>query len=240
VRLLAVEPGLGKNVEFWAAVLYRRALQTFEGSVLLAERGMIADSLTLVRSCAETAIAIGWLAADDKFIDRLIEDDASHRLTYANVILGDEYLRESLTSEQLNHLDEVRSAVNEKYPDRPKSINWADAAKQAKMVVLYNMIYRLTSGGATHVTINALDRHVIAKPNDRLPYPSIVQSSQFPRQSLTLSFQPETRDLVRCLSGATLAILHAMKALGDIFPQKGIDRTVKHYGEIFDGQNVAW
>ena len=157
----------------------------------------------------------------------------NHRLTYANVILGDEYLRESLTSEELGHLEEVRSAVNRKYPDRPKGINWADTAKDAQMPVLYNMIYRAISGGATHVTINALDRHVVATGGGQpLPYPNALGGKSV-RQSLTLTFQPETCDLVQCLSGATSAILHALDALGRIFPQKGIEQTMKPYAALW-------
>jgi hypothetical protein len=195
---------------------------------------MIADALTLVRSCAETAISIGCFANDGKFLDKLIEDDAHHRLTHANVILGDKYLREPLGSVALRHLEEVRSAANQKYPNRPKDINWADASKQAGMAVLYDMIYRSISGGASHVTLNALDRHVVVdKPGQPLPYPSVVQHHAFLSQPLTLTFQPETSDLVQCLSGATSAILHAMEALGRIFPQKGIDQTVKHYSDLW-------
>ena len=124
---------------------------------------MIADALTLVRSCAETAIALGCFASDKKFLDRLIEDDANHRLTYANVILGDKNLTAALPPKEISHLQKVVSAVKKKYSTtRPKSINWADAAIQEQMGDLYNMIYRTTSGGATHVTINALDRHVVA------------------------------------------------------------------------------
>jgi hypothetical protein len=232
--LAAVEPDPKKNQELWATLLYRRALQSFQGSILLAERGMIADAFTLVRSCAETAIALGCIAADEKFFDKLFEGDANHRLTYANVILADKYLRELLTSEDLHHLDEVRSTVNEKYPDRPKGINWADAAKLAQMPDLYDMIYRLISGGASHVSINALDRHVmVADPSHRLPYPNIMLSDKFLRQPLTLTFQPETRDLIQSLSGATSAILHAMDALGRMFPEKGINRSVKQYADLW-------
>lgn len=235
MRLLAtVEPDPQNKQQLCAVLLYRRALQTFQGSILLAERGMIADALTLVRSCAETAISIGCFATDDKFADRLIEDDAKHRLTYANVILEDKYLSESLSSEEVSNLQNVVSAINKKYSNgRPKSINWADAAKDAQMGVLYNMIYRWTSGDATHVTINAFARHVTAEPNHRLPYPNVIQVAQDEGQALTPTFQTETRDLVLCLSGATSAILHSMNALGQIFPQKGIDKPVKRYLDLW-------
>lgn len=231
--LAAVEPDPKKNQELCAALLYRRALQSFQGTILLAERGMIADALTLVRSCAETAIALGCFASDKRFIDRLIEDDANHRLTYANVILGDKYLRQPLTPEQVRNLEKVVSAVKKRYPTtRPKSINWADAAIHERMGVLYDMIYRTTSGGATHVTINALDRHLLAAKSKR-PHPDLLAGKSV-RQSLkALTFQPEIRDLVQCLSGATSAILHALDALGRIFPQKGIEKTMKPYAALW-------
>ena len=140
----------------------------------------------------------------------------------------------SACSKSQDNLRKVVSAINSKYPKgRPKSINWADAAKQAQTAVLYNMIYRCTSGGATHVTINALDRHVKTKSNDPLPYANVIEKGESLRQPLTLTFQPETRDLDLALSGATSAILHAMHALNRIFPQKGIDRTMKHYSDIW-------
>jgi Family of unknown function (DUF5677) len=226
--LAAIEPDPNKKQELCAALLCRRALQTFQGSILLAERGMIADALTLVRSCAETAIALGCFAADDKFLDRLIEDDANHRLTYGNVMLGDKYLSAPLTRKEISNIQKVVSAIKKKYPtSRPKSINWADAAKDFRMAVLYDMIYRTTSGGATHVTINALGRHAIATTGGpRLPYPTALGGKSV-RQALTLTFQPETSDLVQCLSGAVSAILHAMNALNSIFPQYGIERTMK-------------
>jgi Family of unknown function (DUF5677) len=228
--LAVVDPDPKKNQELCAALLYRRALQTLQGSILLAERGMIADALTLVRSCAETAIALGCFAADTEFADRLIEDDANHRLTYANVILGDSYLRQSLSPEEVSNLQKVVSDLQKKYAaSRPKSINWADAAKVAQMPVIYNMIYRIISGGASHVSLNALDRHVVATGGSpQLPYPSLLAGKSVP-QSLTLTFQPETHDLILCLSGATSAILHALNALGHIFPQKGIEQTMKPY-----------
>jgi hypothetical protein len=220
--LAAVEPDPKKNQELSAALLYRRALQSFQGSILLAERGMIAEALTLVRSCAETAIALGCVAADKKFIDELFEGDGNHRLTYANVILGDKYLREPLDTEQVGHLKEKVSEVKTKYAEspnsRPEKINWADAAKDAGMTVLYDTVYRTASGSASHVSLIALDRHVIPDADGGIG---------------KLTFQPETRDLVLSLTGATSAILHAMDALGRIFPQKEINRSVKRYADLW-------
>ena len=71
------------------------------------------------------------------------------------------------------------------------------------------------------------------KPNDRLPYANVIENGDSLSQPLTLTFQPDTRDLDLALSGTTSAILHAMDALNRIFPQKGIYRTVKHYNDMW-------
>jgi len=189
--LAAVKPDRKKNQQLCATLLYCRALQMFQGSILMAE------ALTLVRSCAETAIALGCIAADEKFVNKLFEGDANHRLTHANVILADKYLSEPLDAEQIGHLKEKVSEVKTQYaesPDsRPKNVNWATAARDAEMTVLYDMVYRSASGHASHVSLNALDRHVVPDAKGAIGQ---------------LAFQPETRDLVQSLSGATSAILH--------------------------------
>jgi hypothetical protein len=102
--LFAIEPSPSSNRELATSLLYRRALQSFQGAVLLAERGMIADARSLVRSCSETAIAIGCLAIDEKFVDDLIEDHDRHRLTSANVHLNDPESREASTSQEIEKL----------------------------------------------------------------------------------------------------------------------------------------
>ena len=119
--LAAVEADRKKNKELCATLLYCRALHMFQGSILMAERGMIAEALTLVRSCTETAIALGGVAADEKFVAKLFEGDANHRLTYANVILHDKYLREPLDIEQVGHLNEKVSEVKTEYANYPAS-----------------------------------------------------------------------------------------------------------------------
>jgi hypothetical protein len=60
-----------------------------------------------------------------------------------------------------------------------------------------------------------------------------MPSDEFLRQPLTLTFQPETRDLDLSLSGATSAILHAVHALGRIFPQKQIEQMLRRYSALW-------
>jgi len=210
--LFAIKPCQSRNQQLVPALLYRRALQSFQGAVIMAERGMIADARSLVRSCAETAIAIGCLAIDDKFVDALIEAHQSHRLHHANAILNDPESRQELTGEQVNNLQQVVAEVTGQYQrPRPHGIIWEQAARNAKMTALYDTTYRMTSGDAAHTTVLALDRYV--QPDDR---------GRIGR----LTFEPETRDLADTLSVATNSMLHAMVAIHQVFPSKELGRTL--------------
>ena len=135
--LLAIKPSQSENQQLVASLLYRRALQSFQGAVLMAERGMIVDALTLVRSCAETAIAIGSVAGDEKFVDVLVEANDEAILTYSNVLLNDPESRQFFTPEQLNNLKQTVAEIRSKYSGSgPRRIKWAQAAINAKMTAL--------------------------------------------------------------------------------------------------------
>lgn len=75
------------NEEVYLATFYARAVTMFQGAVRLAERGLVAESRTLVRGCAETAIALGCVRRDKSFFDRLDEDYDKHRIALANDLL---------------------------------------------------------------------------------------------------------------------------------------------------------
>src|SRR5258708_4800750 len=101
MKLLSIKPEPDQKREWVASLLYRRALQSFQGAVLMAERGMIADALTLARNCAATAIAIGGVAVGETFVDDLIEAHDTHHLSYANIIFNYPETRRWLSPKQI-------------------------------------------------------------------------------------------------------------------------------------------
>ncbi len=217
--LFSTQPSHGNNKEFVAALLFGRALQAFQGSVLLSERGMGAESRTLVRNCAEAAIALGNVALSETFLDELIADYDKHRLTIANVFFNDPDCKIELPAEQLEKLRGVADAISTQYhPNRPKGINWDAAAKKAGMAVLYNTVYRGISGDAAHVTIDALNRHIKSDADNNVEH---------------LIFRPSSVDLADTLSAGASAILHAMEALGRIFGQESVSNSVSRLGEVW-------
>src|SRR4051794_5157179 len=75
------------NQMFCAALLYMRALTSYQGAILLAERGMTTDARTLARSCFESVFCLGAVCRDASFPDRFIRDDAERRRKLAKSLL---------------------------------------------------------------------------------------------------------------------------------------------------------
>jgi hypothetical protein len=91
--------------------LFARAHQSFQAAVILAERAMIGDARTVLRSAAEHAIALVAVAADPTFVDRLVAAHRKHQLTTARILLEDVDCRPNLTAEQLQKLEATKREI---------------------------------------------------------------------------------------------------------------------------------
>lgn len=211
--LHVVEPSKYSTKELTASLLYGRALQAFQGSILLSERGMITEARTLVRSCAESAIALGGVATKEGFVDELFEDYDKHCLCIANVILDDIDCRQNLTREQIEGWSKLANELKTKYrPKKPKGIKWAMIAGKVGMTNLYITVYRIISGDAAHVAVAALHNHIKADAENNIE---------------CLTFSPSTTNLDDTLSKGIWAMLSAMEAFGHTFERKDIASIVR-------------
>lgn len=173
MRLLAaVKPNQNNNQEMHAAVLYVRTLTSFQAACVLAERGMIADARVVVRAAIETAIILFALVKDASICDQLLEKDYWQRLKLGSIALDDPgYLAQTSSQE----IETVKAAILEIKNNRPKlkksdpdPVNIADLAKIAGVTSYYNVIFRWTSGDATHTSLAAVRRHCIVDSNNEV------------------------------------------------------------------------
>jgi Family of unknown function (DUF5677) len=191
--------------ELYVATLYARAVTMFQGAMLLAGLGMGAESRTLVRGCAEAAIALGCTRLDKTFLEQLDDDQDRHKITMANELLNLPVDDPNMSAEQRDNLRQLLAdmATRYQYP-RPRRINWASSSSAAAMTDLYLTVYRKTSGDAVHVTLPALDRHVASNESGDI---------------VGFRFDPFPADTVDTMGSAIAAILHATEAklrgLGD-------------------------
>lgn len=209
--MYSAKPLQSSKKQLVASLIFRRTLQSFQGVILLAERGMMADARTLVRNCVESAITLGRASVDDNFIDDLISSNVKHHKAVADKILSSQDILNHLEPEQTDKLKQLKRDLKDIHSD---SMKLEQAAKKAGISVLYDTVYRKTSGDAAHVTVDSLNRHL----------------QRDLEQNITgLSFQPETKDLNDTLSGAISALLFSLFALGKTFGRNEYEQVVKIY-----------
>ena len=211
---VTLHPSETDNRQLLAVMTYYRALQSFQGAVMLATRGMPADALTLVRNCTESAIALGGIAHDEAFLETLINGHNRHIKTLANVLLNDNVLCGELTDEQKS---QSQAVVNQFDGETLQGINWDALATKVGMSDLYNTIYRLTSGDAAHTTLLAISRHFCATPDGKLE---------------KLVFQPDDRDVTQVLSMAICSLLHAMEKLNQVVMGSAITEYTQRWSKL--------
>jgi len=188
------------DAHLFANLCFGRALQSFQGVLLLAERGALVDARALLRSCTESVIAISALRADPSMPQLLREEHDLHRLKLANALLnGDQALSAKAANEQRLIIEEIKTQYGERGPRR---INWEAKAKDGGTASLYTIAYRQASTDGVHLTLSSLGHYFADAVGEALP---------------TLRFYPDSSNLDSTLFDACSAMLHALGVVTDWF-----------------------
>jgi hypothetical protein len=149
-----------------AIMCYARAVQNFQGVILMSERGAITEARILLRALAETLfLALGMVNKTD-MLALLQEDAAAHRKAVANAIIQMNIA--GRTGADLSRFEQVVNDVVAEYGDKPRSIKWSALAYEVGVGDIHEVAYRFTSGDAAHATLESLNRHVQAKEGEDL------------------------------------------------------------------------
>lgn len=137
-----------------ASGYFVRALQSYQGAVLMAERGLFTEALTLCRSTLETLFYLGAIRRDPSFGEQLgqnhIHDMKKSAASYIEALEGD------ADGEATKTLEVAISEV-EKMGIKPTALKIWAVAKKANMEKYYKGWYMDYSVGAAHPTVIALD-----------------------------------------------------------------------------------
>src|ERR1700733_11823527 len=69
-------------------LLFARGISSFQGAVLMIERGMSVEALTLARSCLETSFYLAAIVRNPAAIEGMIGSDAKHKKKIARWLAG--------------------------------------------------------------------------------------------------------------------------------------------------------
>lgn len=138
-----------------AAMLLSRAASTFQGVILLSEKGMVVEARTLARSCYENAACLGAVANQkDAILPRLVAASGHEKRKLFSDLLH---------PDMEQYLDtEVRADLARRHAElvqeNPPKYSVFDMAREAGIGGLYHT-YRHLSTDAAHPGIDALERY---------------------------------------------------------------------------------
>jgi hypothetical protein len=212
----------GDHQSLVVALCFIRVLSLFQGSVIMAERGMITEARTLVRSCFETVFVMGAAHNRPDIGELLMQDDAHRRKNIAEKVLAnhkilneeDERLRAVLTG----FLEDQNSSEL-----KGQALPVLHGARMAGLEEVYDVYYRSLSNDSAHPSLASLKRHL---PPDGSPH--------FP-------WGPDVSDVGQAISYACTACIYMIKFGEDRFGPSGlddrIDRCWAAYKRLIDAQS---
>jgi len=145
--------------EIIIASLYIRCLSTFQGLVLLAERGMMAQARILARSLMEALFTLCALSKKSQLFDVFIKEDKRNRLTYLRKYreFHGGKLPENVSQEEIEELEkELETEIKENGIQKRRTEQWAD---DAGMKSWYLTAYPVLSD-SVHTKVRDLEEHL--------------------------------------------------------------------------------
>lgn len=138
-----------------AALILTRATSTFQGVIILSERGMMPEAGTLTRACFENAAALTAVAHG--------QGDVVAKFVAATQYEDRKLVAELMKPATAQHLDEEQRAKlvtreAELTAENPVGYSIFDMAKDGGIIDLY-ILYRRLSSDAAHPGLNSLDRY---------------------------------------------------------------------------------
>ncbi|HEY0818879.1 MAG TPA: DUF5677 domain-containing protein [Rhizobacter sp.] len=141
----------------WATGYWVKCVRACQAGIMLAERGMMADAQTQLRGAVESLFHAVALVNDPELWVRLVEHDAVERAKQVKGMLAIPTIMQHVSAEDRAQLEAMLAGHGEK----PRPFSVYEAAQAARLLALYETMYRGLSRGAAHSTLSALEHELI-------------------------------------------------------------------------------
>lgn len=207
-KVLEIERSGLSDVKALTLMLLFRALSNFQGSILLADRGLIVEARALTRCLGETVLSMVGVKFDPNHWKSLVDDELKSRKGRSKVLLR--------KSDWLDELQTKKLTESELMKSDWKPVSGLDYAKIAEKggVEIHYLLFRQLSADATHASLEALFRYVTEELD------GTIKSLQ-PAAKVTPELIAETMDVACNFFFLAMAILSEQFADKDLERQAG-------------------
>jgi hypothetical protein len=150
-----IEGGGLSDVRALTTMLFFRALSDFQGSILLADRGLIVEARALARCAGESVLCMVGAKFDPEHWKALVDDEIKSRKGRSRLLLRNAGWLDDDQTEKLNSQLELMKADWKAL----SGLDYSKIAQQGGCEIHY-VIYRQLSADAGHASLEALFRYV--------------------------------------------------------------------------------
>ena len=148
--------------ELIVASLYVRAMSNFQGTILMAERGMINEAKSLLRCLLECMFAVVAIDKDKNVVNQFVLDDLLQRKDYLKAFTrtkgeGMPHHEGTPSMEEIDNL--LQNIENQIEKNNVKKFTKRDLAEKAELLTTYDTAYKLLSG-TIHVNVRDLEQYL--------------------------------------------------------------------------------
>jgi hypothetical protein len=151
---------------------FTRALSAFQASILLAERGMVVEANTLVRSMIETVWVLASLAKDkDEQVVKLAAADFAERQASGNWYQNNPSVMAHVSDDNKKEMAEFLAELKKPTAVSLDKLNFGNMAAATKLLELF-AIYRHLSHFYAHPSVSSVDvfvaKDAVGQPDGRI------------------------------------------------------------------------
>jgi hypothetical protein len=187
--------------ETLSAVMYARTLTTYQGVLVLLERGMEQQAKMLLRCAFESLFPLVAISRDANFADRILVSEELERLKGLNKLIR--YWERSGDPE--GEIENARKLAGEIKTQLAKvdgkKLSIVDTAEAAGLVDWYDTVYSLLSN-TVHSSIRSLEDHLHVDANGDVE---------------AMKNEPSYEDAGKLLATGLESMLHALLAASAVF-----------------------
>lgn len=216
--MLSLEPPANDGQKIIVTILLARILAHFQGVVLLAERGMVPESRTLLRGMLEATFAEVALSKHKNLVQVFVDDDLCQRIKCMNSFMA---LPKKIkkkhrigNSKLKNHVVEIQKEIDEK---KIKPLTTEFLAQKADMLSYYNTLYVILCSSA-HSRARDLERYLVDKDSSEIE---------------SLHWGPDITNLEDIFQPACELIFLAARAVANLFNGSELDEKFQEQWNIY-------
>jgi hypothetical protein len=153
-RVLEIEGSGLSDVKTLTMLLLFRALSNFQGSILMADRGLIVEARALARCLGESVLCMVGAKCDPDHWKSLVDDELKSRRARSRLLLRKPDWLDEQKTKMLNQNEFMKSDW------KPvSSLDYAKIAEKGDVEIHY-VLFRQLSADAAHASLEALFRYV--------------------------------------------------------------------------------